>query len=79
MTPQALREQLRAGKSLAQIASDQGESVEGLKQAILAAVKTRLDKAVAAGRLSADREQAILAKLAARLDKLLNKTWTSKK
>ena len=79
LTRQALREQLRAGKSLAQIAADQHKSVDGLKQAILAAVKTRLDKAVAAGSLSADREQAILTKLAARLDVLLNRTWTAEK
>ncbi len=79
LTPHALFEQLRAGKSLAQIATDQGKSVDGLKQAILAAVKTWLDRGVGAGRLSADQEQAILVKLGARLDVLLNRSWTAKK
>ena len=78
LTPQALLEQLRAGKSLAEIAADRGKSVDGLKQAILAAVKTHLDKRIAAGRLSADQKQAILAKLGARLDVLLNRSWTGK-
>ena len=78
LTPQALFEQLRAGKSLAQLATPP-KSAAGLKQAILADVKTRLDKAVAVHRLSADREQAILTKFAAWLDVFLNRTWTAKK
>jgi ribosomal protein S4 len=74
LTPQALREQLRAGKSLAQIATGQGKSADGLEQAILANVKTRLDKAVAAGRISAEQEQAFLDRLESRLDTLVNRT-----
>jgi hypothetical protein len=74
ITPQALRSQLDAGKTLALVATDQGKTVSGLEQAIEAAIKTRLDKAVAAGRLTSQREQLILARLPARLDKLVNRT-----
>jgi hypothetical protein len=74
ITPQALRSQLDAGKTLALVATDQGKTVSGLEQAIEAATKTRLDKAVAAGRLTSQREQLILARLPARLDKLVNRT-----
>jgi hypothetical protein len=74
LTPQQLQDELHAGKSLAQIASDQGKSVDGLKQAIVAAVEAKLDKAVAAGRLSAPRAQAFLDRLASRLDTLVNRT-----
>lgn len=38
MTPQALRSQLDAGKSLAEIAAAQGKSVDGLKNVILGAL-----------------------------------------
>jgi hypothetical protein len=42
-----LRSELQSGKSLAQVASaTQGKSVEGLKAAIMAAAKARLDQAV---------------------------------
>ena len=74
MTPAQLQTELRAGKSLAQIATEHGKTVAGLKSAILAAVKTRLDKAVASGRLSAAQEQTILDRLSAHLDQLVNRT-----
>jgi hypothetical protein len=74
LSPQALRDELRAGKSLAQVATAQGKSVDGLEQTILSAVKARLDQAVAAGRLSATREQAFLDRLSSRLDTLVNRT-----
>jgi uncharacterized coiled-coil protein SlyX len=62
--------QLRSGKSLAPIAVAQGKTVAGLKAAILGAAKTRLDKAVTAGKLNAAQEQALLDKLAAHIDEL---------
>ncbi|HEY7693494.1 MAG TPA: hypothetical protein VH816_14245 [Gaiellaceae bacterium] len=74
VTPAQLRAELRAGKSLAQIATAHGKSVAGLKSAILARVKARLDHAVTSKRLSADREQAILDRLSAHLDELLDRT-----
>jgi uncharacterized coiled-coil protein SlyX len=72
LTPAQLREQLRAGKTLAQIAVAQGKSVSGLEDAIYADVQAHLDQAVANGRLTAAREQAILTRLKARLDDLVN-------
>jgi uncharacterized coiled-coil protein SlyX len=74
ITPAQLRTELRAGKSLAQIATDHGKTVDGLKAAILAAVKARLDKAVASGRLTAAQEKTILDRLSAHLDELVNRT-----
>ena len=74
LTRAELRTQLRSGKSLAQIAVAQGKTVAGLKAAILVAAKTRLDKAVTAGKLSAAQEQALLDKLAAHIDELVNRT-----
>src|SRR5262245_45209976 len=68
LTPAQLREQLRSGKTLAQIAVARGKTVSGLEAAIYADVQAHLDRAVANGRLSAAQEQALLARLKARLD-----------
>jgi polyhydroxyalkanoate synthesis regulator phasin len=72
LTPAELRAQLENGKTLAQVAADQGKSVEGLKAAILAGAKTELDAAVAAGKLTAAQEQTMLDDLKAHIDDLVN-------
>jgi hypothetical protein len=74
LTQAELRTELRAGKSLAQIATEHGKTVAGLKSVILAAVKARLDKAVASGRLTAAQETTILDRLSAHLDQIVNRT-----
>jgi hypothetical protein len=74
ITPGELRTELRSGKSLAQIAVAHGKTVAGLKAAILARVKTGLDRAVAARRVTAAQEQAILDRISAHLDPLLART-----
>jgi hypothetical protein len=71
LTPLELRSQLTAGKTLGQIASDQGKTASGLEQAVEAAVKTRLDQAVTAGKLSSANEQKLLTALQTRLDSLV--------
>jgi hypothetical protein len=74
LTVPQVREQLRAGKSLAQITEGAGKSVEGLKQRILARAKAIIDRRVAAGKLTAERGQRLYDALAARIDRLLNRT-----
>jgi hypothetical protein len=54
---------LRSGKSLAQIAAAQGKTADGLTSVIVASAKVKLDAAVAAGKLTAAQEAALLAKL----------------
>ena len=71
----ALARELRSGKSLAQVATARGKSVDGLKQALLTALKTRVDARVAAGRLPAERAQRLLARAPQRIDRLVNRTW----
>ena len=63
ITPRELRSELRAGKSLAQIATDHGKTVDGLVDAIVAPAKARLDKAVEKGRLTRQRADELLARL----------------
>jgi hypothetical protein len=74
LTKAQLVKQLESGKSLAQIAKAQGKTTSGLEQAITAAVKTRLDKAVANKRITAAQEQDVLKALSDRIDDLVNGT-----
>ena len=70
-----LRSELQSGKSLAQVASaTQGKSVEGLKAAIMAAAKARLDQAVSSGRTTTQQEQQRLGRLSSHIDALLQRT-----
>src|SRR5436190_1900894 len=55
----ALASRLRSGKSLADVAKAQGKSVTGLVSAIKDAVKTRLDQAVAAKKITSAEEQEL--------------------
>ncbi len=71
-----LRTDLASGKTLAQIAAGTpGKTADGLKAAVLASAKTRLDAAVASGTITRGQESARLARLSARVDVLLSRTW----
>jgi len=72
LKPEELRTQLQSGKSLADIATAQGKTVDGLKAAITDAVTKRLDAAVTAGKLDKAQEQKLLEGLAAHLDDFVN-------
>ena len=72
LSAEELRDSLEGGKSLADVATARGKSIDGLKQAMLDAVKADLDKAVANGDITADQEQTIMSKLAAGIDDFVN-------
>ncbi len=74
VTEAQLRAQLSSGKSLADIAKAQGKSVAGLEQALLSDAQSKLDQAVAAGRLTSDQRDRMLAGLKAHIDALVNRT-----
>jgi hypothetical protein len=71
LKPRDLMTQLRT-KTLAQIATDQGKSVDGLEQALRDAAKTALDRARTNGRITQKQEDAALAQLDASLDDIVN-------
>jgi len=54
---------LKSGKSLADVAKDQGKSVDGLVQALVADAKSHLDQAVKDGRLSQSQEDQFLTQI----------------
>ena len=70
LTREQLRAELRAGRSLAQVATAQGKSVEGLKAALLDAVRARLERAE---NLSAERRARLLERAERRIDRLVNR------
>jgi hypothetical protein len=74
LTRQELMSRLADGKSLADIAADQGKSVDGLKQSIRAAIVERLDAAEADGRLTEAKKQKLLGRLDAIVDDLVQRS-----
>jgi hypothetical protein len=74
LTEEELRTELRDGKSLAEVAEAEGKSVDGLKQAILAGAKSRLDEAVANERLTQEQADAVYERLQGSVDDIVNGT-----
>ena len=72
VTEAALRTSLSDGSTLAEIATEKGKSVDGLKDALLAAAKADLAQAVTDGRLTEAQQTEILADLPDRIDGLVN-------
>ena len=74
ITEAQLRTELESGKSLAQVAQAHGKSVDGLINALVAAAKDKLDKAVTAGRLTKAQENEMLSHLKDRITSAVNNT-----
>jgi hypothetical protein len=74
VTDRRLFSELRAGKSLADVAKARNKPVDGLKTALKAQETARLDQAVKAGRLTTDQRAKIEADIDQRLDDLINGT-----
>ncbi len=74
LTQDELREALRDGQSLAEVAEAEGKSVDGLKQAILDEAKTSLDEAVADERFTREQADEILERLRESIDDIVNGT-----
>jgi len=69
LTQQQILDQLRAGKTFDQIAGSKAQAVEN---DLLAALKTRLDKAVSSGKLTQDRETSMLEKAKTAIEKAMS-------
>jgi hypothetical protein len=72
LTESALRDQLNDGKSLADVAKAQNKDVDGLKDAILAAAKSDLDKAVSDKKLTQSQADDVYNHLKDRIDDMVN-------
>jgi hypothetical protein len=76
MSETALATARHDGSSLAQIATGQGKSVDGLEQALVAAMKTHLDAAVAAGTITGAQAQLVLERFTAQVQTMVTSTAT---
>ncbi len=74
LTEAELHEQLESGKTLAEVAGDQGKSADGLEQALVNAAKQDIAAAVDAGRLTQAQADEIITELPDRIDDLVNGT-----
>jgi ribosomal protein S20 len=72
-----LRQELRSGKTIAQIATDHNANPQDVIDALVAAADKRLDTAVANGRIPAERAAKIKERLPDRITKLVN-NWHPK-
>jgi transposase-like protein len=72
VTEAELRESLRGGDTLAELAVEEGKSVDGLVDALVAEASERLDAAVEAGRLTEARRVELAAELEEQITSLVN-------
>jgi hypothetical protein len=70
----SLRSSLEGGKTLAQVATSEGKSVDGLVAALVKAEKQEWAEAVKAGRMTAAQRDAMLPGLEQRMSELANGT-----
>ncbi|HUK96686.1 MAG TPA: hypothetical protein VLV46_03450 [Gaiellaceae bacterium] len=66
-----LRARLAGGRTLGQVAAEEGLSIRGLEDALLADLKWHLDADVAAGRVASERESQILTAVKSRIDRMV--------
>lgn len=74
MTFDELKAELQAGDSIADVAAEQGVSLDTVKSAITTDAEAKLGEAVANGRITQERADELLAKLSEHLDDILNKS-----
>ena len=77
VTTDQLKTDLQGGKTLAQVATAQGKTADGLVSALVAAVEKQLDAAVTADKLTSAQEQAIEKNLQQQIADLVNGTRPS--
>jgi len=79
MEASALGQELKSGKTLAQIAAAKGMDTNTLTQKVEALFNDKVDKAVANGKLTADKAVTMKAKTAAKATSAINEPWTGHK
>ena len=74
ITEAQLRTELQSGKTLAQIAKDNGKTADDVVTALVADAQTKLDAAVKAGRLKQSQADAMLSDLKSHITDMVNGT-----
>jgi len=73
--PKALFDELRSGKTIAQIAKEKGVDVAQLRQQLITTADKGIDQAVKNGWMSAADAAKAKSKVASEVDELLNRSW----
>jgi hypothetical protein len=76
ISPRALVDALRGGKSVADVAKDHGVDPQKVIDAVVGAADKKVDEAVANGKLDADRAATIKDRLPDRITRIVNATGT---
>lgn len=71
-TPQELREQLRSGRTIAQIAEANGADVQAVVDAMVAEVAKRVDEKVASGSITREQGDALIERATKRITDRVN-------
>ena len=71
--PGDLKQELKSGKSIAEVAAEHNVSLDAVKSQITSDAKGELDKLVHEGKISQERADKLLQKLTSKLDDILNK------
>jgi|SRR6516162_6656860 hypothetical protein len=75
ITPQALRADLRAGNSIAGVATQHSVNPQNVVNALVSAVDARVNQAVTAGKLTSTQASTIEARLPTVLTKVVDHTF----
>lgn len=70
----ALAQEVRSGKTVAQVAQEHGVNPQQVIDAVVAKAKDRIDEAVANGKLTAERASVLTQRVTERVTKLVNET-----
>ncbi len=73
MDPKMMWQELKSGKSLADLAKEKGMTEKQFKEKLLAAQKKRLDAAVKQGNLTKEKEQEIISRTKQHIDEWVTK------
>ncbi len=74
LSSEDIREARHGGTSLAQLAEQQGVSVDGLERVIVSQAMEHLDEAAADGRISEERAEDMLSELESRVSEMVQST-----
>lgn len=72
LTTEEVRQGLADGKSIADLAGEQGKSVDAVKSAMLSELESEIDQAVADGKITAEQGANLKQKLNDRIDDIVN-------
>jgi hypothetical protein len=72
ITPEELKAELQAGKSIAEVAAEHNVSVDDVKQALVDAATAKINEAVANGRITQERADNLIERLPALVERVVN-------